>query len=319
MSSARPNPRVVIVGGGIIGLACAEALSRDGTEVCVLDQGEPGRAASWAGGGMLTPLPPDHIPDWLREPLAESLALYPEWCERLHAESGIDPEYWVCGATYIRANGERLEYPQMAQVRNPRLIRALLEVLRRRGVSVQPRTRVLDWLRDGDAVRGVHSEEGVIPCEAAILAAGAWSAVLGADGVRPVKGQMLLCRTTPGTLERMLIGEDVYLIPRRDGCILVGSSLEEVGFDVTPTSEARARLLEKGARLWPALAGLRVEAHWAGLRPCPAADAPLLGRHPSRRRLWLATGHHRLGITLAPGAAAFIEREIRGAVLEGNL
>lgn len=319
MSSARSKPRVVIVGGGIIGLACAEALSRDGTEVCVIDQDEPGRGASWAGGGMLTPLPPDHIPGWLREPLAESLALYPEWCKRLHAESDIDPEYWVCGATYIKTNGERSEYPQLAQVRNPRLIKALLEVLRRRGVSVRSRTKVIDWVRHGDQILGVRTVMGEIECAAALLAAGAWSASLGAEGIGPVKGQMLLCEARPGQLEQMLVGEDVYLIPRQDGHILIGSTLEDVGFDVTLTAEAREFLLERASRLWSPVSQLRIETQWAGLRPRPKNDAPLVGLHPSWCNLWLATGHHRLGITLAPGTAESISREIRSRLSSSNL
>src|SRR3546814_12166529 len=89
-------------------MAFAETLSRRKLRVCIIEKGEAGRAASWAGGGLLSPLPPDQCADALRPLLEESLALYPEWCERLHRESGIDPEYWVCGGDYFKNSGEHI-------------------------------------------------------------------------------------------------------------------------------------------------------------------------------------------------------------------
>ncbi|WP_051361834.1 NAD(P)/FAD-dependent oxidoreductase [Solimonas soli] len=297
---------VAIVGGGVIGMACAEALSRAGQSVCIVEKGELGRGASWAGGGMLCPLPPDHVPEPIRELLAESLALYPEWCARLQRESGIDPEYWECGADYIKNDGRHIEYPRLAQVRNPRLMKALAGTLRARGVSVREHSTALGWIEADGVVNGVRTTRGDIACGKAVLAAGAWSAALGADDVRPAKGQMLLLRSTPGHLPRMLIGDEVYLIPRRDGHILVGSTIEDVGFDVAPTAAARTHLLARAVRLWPPAAGLPLVAHWAGLRPRLAGDGPALGPHPRTGGLWLATGHFRIGLTLAPASAARI-------------
>ncbi|MGH8446318.1 MAG: NAD(P)/FAD-dependent oxidoreductase [Solimonas sp.] len=304
---------VAIVGGGVIGMACAEALSRKGVEVCVIDKGEAGRAASWAGGGMLCPLPPDHIPEAIRALLEESLALYPEWCARLHRESGIDPEYWACGADYYKTDGRHFEYPRMAQVRNPRLVKALAETLRRRGVPLVERTAVRGWLEDDGRLSGCDTNAGTLFCRAAVLAAGAWSGGLGADGVGPAKGQMLLLRGEPGRLGRMLIGDDVYLIPRRDGHVLVGSTIEHVGFDLEVSQAARDLLLERAARLWPASMDLPVVGHWAGLRPMPSADGPLVGPHPRLPGLWQATGHFRIGLTLAPATAARIAAALPAA------
>ncbi len=95
----------------------------------------------------------------------------------------------------------------------------------------------------------------MIACAAAVLAAGARSAPLGADGVRSVKGQMLLLGAAPGALPRIRIGNEVDLIPRRDGQVLLGSTLEETGFEQTPTAAARAALIDKAASLWPAVRG----------------------------------------------------------------
>lgn len=296
---------VVIVGGGVIGLACAEALSARGIDVCVIERDLVGRAASWAGGGMLTPLPPDQCPDAIRSLLEESLRLYPDWCARLRAESGIDPEYWVCGAEYLK-NGQTIAYPQMAQVRNPRLLRALVAVLRKRGVPLIEHTEVIGWdcNIESNRLRAVRTARGTISCCAAVLAAGAWSAPLGAEGIKPAKGQMLLLDAPPGALMQLLIGESVYLIPRRDGQILVGSTVEDVGFNLDTTMEAREVLLGRAARLWPPVRHYPVLRQWAGLRPQAASDAPLLDAHPGIPGLYRATGHFRVGLTLAPASAA---------------
>src|SRR3546814_21097018 len=110
----------------------------------------------------------------------------------------------------------------MAQVRNPRLLKALAETLRRRGVSLQTRTPALDWIRNGDAVSGVRTTSGDVNARASILCAGAWSADLGTTGDEPVKGQMLLLGGEPGALNRARLGDDVTLIPPRTGKLLAG-------------------------------------------------------------------------------------------------
>lgn len=294
-------------------MACAEALSRIGHSVCVIEKNEVGRAASWAGGGMLCPLPPDHVPEAIRDLLAESLALYPEWCARLHCESGVDPEYQECGADYFKSTGQHIEYPRMAQVRNPRLMKALAGTLRVRGVALFEHTEVQGWLEEQGRLKGVRTMRGDIACERAVLAAGAWSAALGAEGVRPAKGQMVLLRGAPGELPRMLIADDVYLIPRLDGHILVGSTIEDAGFDTTPTAEARDTLLARARRLWPRSSELPVVMHWAGLRPRPDGEAPTVGPHARIQGLWQATGHFRIGLTLAPATAARIVAQITSA------
>lgn len=293
---------VGIVGGGVIGMACAEALSRRDLRVAIIERDRVGRAASWAGGGMLTPLPPDQCPEPLRELLDESLRLYPDWCARLHEESGIDPEYWACGGEYWK-HGRRIDYPQLAQVRNPRLLRALAATLRARGVHFIEETTASAWDIDAGRVVGVRCGTRLLRCRHAVLAAGAWSATLGAEGIAPVKGQMLLLAAPAGRLSRMLIDDEVYLIPRRDGQVLVGSTLETVGFDLTTTAEAREALLRGAERLWPEVREWPVIRQWAGLRPRPAGESPLLGAHPQLAGLYLATGHYRIGLTLSPASA----------------
>lgn len=305
---------VVVVGGGVIGLACAERISRLGgirpERIALIERGSLGRAsASWAGGGMLCPLPPDECPEPIRELYERSLALYPGWCAALREESGIDPEYWQCGALY-RKDGREQHLDWLAQVRNPRLLQALIAVLRRRGVRLIEGCALQSWIVEDGVLRGLRSSLGEIRCTQAVLAAGAWSGALGAEGITPAKGQMLLLRAAPGALAQIIIGEGGYLIPRRDGGVLVGSTVEEVGFDELPSAQALELLRARAQRLWPAAAALPLERHWAGLRPKPQGEAPLLGPHPQIRNLLLATGHFRIGITLAPASAERIARRI---------
>lgn len=297
----------VVVGAGVIGLACAEALSRSqgvgARRIAVIERDALGRAsASWASGGMLCPLPPDQCPEPIRDLYERSLVLYPGWCAALREESGVDPEYWQCGAIY-RKDGQEQWLDWLAQVRSPRLLQSLIATLRNRGVTLLDHTAVQSWDCVDGVLRGLHSTRGVISCRQALLAAGAWSQPLGAEGMGPAKGQMILLRGAPGALPHILIGEDGYMIPRRDGRLLVGSTLEDVGFDTTPTAAAAELLRARAQRLWPASRELPLEAHWTGLRPKPAGDAPLIGPHPSIQGLFLATGHFRIGVTLAPATA----------------
>lgn len=315
MNLAHSSPTAVVIGGGVIGLFTAWRLSDAGFKVRLVEQNQVAAAgsgaASWAGGGMLSPLPPDRVPEAIRFLLQESLESYPECCDQLRSESGIDPEYWVCGAEYVKKDGQRLAYPEMAQVRPPRLLKALVVALQRRGVELLEKTQVKGYIERGGRLRGVRTDQGDLDCDAAVLAAGAWSSSLGAPGITPLKGQMLLARASPGLLSRMLIGDDVYLIPRQDGRILVGSTLEKTGFDHSSTTEARTLLLERAGALWPAITTLPIESQWAGLRPRADTPCPLIGPHPELPGLWRATGHFRLGITLAPATASRVVLQIQ--------
>lgn len=303
---------VVIVGGGIIGLTTALELARAGLKVCVLDRGTPGREASWAGGGMLSPLPPDAPAPEIKALLDESLALYPDYCEELRATTGVDPEYWVCGAKILRPSGERW-IPGLAQVRNPRLIRALLLALRQYKVEVVAHVPALHWLQKSGALKGVHTAQGAIGCGAAVLAAGAWSGQMANVAIEPVKGQMLLLRAVPGLLDHIRMDDQAYVIPRRDGQLLVGSTLERAGFDAEPTRSARDSLIESAERLQPGSGKFEVLHQWAGLRPANGEAAPFVGPMDEMTGLFANVGHFRLGITLSLASAQLCSRQILGS------
>lgn len=293
---------MVVVGAGIIGLTTALELARAGRSVCVLERGLAGREASWAAGGILSPLPPsDPVPEF-RDLLDESLELFPDYCAALQEQTGIDPEFWRCGATMQEEQGERW-YPDIAQVRNPRLLKALVAALERANVPLLEQTAVLGWQKENNRLTGVLTASGVIACQQAVLAAGAWSSRYVQFPVRPVKGQMLMLKATPGLLDHIKIDSQAYVVPRRDGRVLVGSTLEEAGFDVAPTPQAKSYLMDCAVRLWPLAKDMEIESHWAGLRPYANQVAPLIGPVPELAGLFINTGHFRLGVTLSLASA----------------
>lgn len=323
MSSCAPSTDVIVIGAGVVGLATAVELLRQGLRVKVLERGAVGRGgASWAGGGILFPLDPGDVNADVRALLAESLHGYAAWCALLAQRSGIDPEYlpsglqvrepfdldaWStlaadAGLALRRAQGHA-DIPGVAQVRSPRLLRALAGSVRALGGELLEHTAVTGWLDAGRGV-GVRTADAVHLAHTVVLACGAWTRELSAQApIEPVRGQMLLIDAQPGEVERIVLAQRRYLIPRRDGAVLVGSTVERVGFDDQSTAQGRTQLLDTLAHLAPALARRRVLAHWSGLRPAPAGDAPILEWSRERAGVLINTGHYRIGITLAPASA----------------
>ncbi len=205
-----------------------------------------------------------------------------------------------------------LHEPEIAQIRNPRLLKALVQGCARRQVELAPNEPVLELVVERDRVLGVRTPRRTIAAGETILAAGAWSGELARSlglelGVEPVRGQMLLVEGLPGALETMVLGcGGRYLIPRADGRILVGSTLEHVGFDRRPTLEGIQGLLAAALRLAPGLARGTLARAWAGLRPATPDRLPFLGRPDGLRGIVLATGHYRNGLVLTPVTAGIV-------------
>jgi glycine oxidase len=200
----------------------------------------------------------------------------------------------------------------VANVRNPRLVKALRAALAQMpNVTLHEQTAVTGFVREGEQVVGVHTAQGEIRADRVVLTAGAWSgellATLGLDlPVEPVKGQMILFKCAADFLPSMVLAKGRYAIPRKDGHILVGSTLEHCGFDKTPTEEALASLKASAIELLPALADAEVVGHWAGLRPGSPDGVPFIGPVPGFDGLWLNCGHYRNGLVLAPASCQLL-------------
>ena len=220
----------------------------------------------------------------------------------------------VMGGGYSRA----VHMADIANVRNPRLVKSLkAALLNMPNVTIQEQCEVSGFVREGDRVTGVNTPAGEILADAVVLAAGAWSgdllATLGLTlPVEPVKGQMILYKCASDFLPSMILAKGRYAIPRRDGHILIGSTLEHEGYDKTPTNNALESLKASAVELIPALAHAEVVGHWAGLRPGSPEGIPFIGAVPAHDGLWLNCGHYRNGLVLAPASCQLLADLLMG-------
>ena len=205
-----------------------------------------------------------------------------------------------------------LECRETAQVRNPRLLRALHTACIRAGVVIREDSPVRDFIVEGDRVVGVRTETGSIAASHVVLCAGAWSSRIGDRlqslmPIHPVRGQMVLLKLDRRPFGRIIARGKSYLVPRRDGHVLLGATEEpEAGFTKRNTAKGVAGLLERAVRMAPMLADAPVAATWSGLRPGTPDDMPYIGKVPGLEGLIAATGHYRTGLTLAPVTAEVV-------------
>ncbi len=328
----------VVIGGGLIGMLSAWELRQSGLSVTIVEQGKCGMESSWAGGGILSPLYPWRYADPVTALARWSQQHYPDFIQRLHEHSGIDPQLQKNGllildtedAAAATAWAQRWDYrlaqpgadeirslepalaelsdsslwmPEVAHVRNPRLLKSLKKSLLNQGVKILEHCAAESFLQARGSVQGVVLENETLLAANVVVAGGAWSGKLlastGVDlPVRPVRGQMILYRGEPGVVSRIILSQDRYVIPRRDGRVLVGSTLEETGFDKSTTESARVALAAEARRLIPVLAEYDIEYHWAGLRPASPEGIPYISAHPDMAGLYVNAGHFRNGVVL---------------------
>lgn len=343
----------LVVGGGVVGMMLARNLALAGAAVTLVERGECGMEASWAGGGIVSPLYPWRYPDAVTRLANWSQAHYRDLARSLSGQTGCDVEYAETGLLILQVedrasaldwaatHGVRLEaldrrslddlqpgvarhwqggwwMPGVASVRNPRLARALRIGLQKDPrVQLVERTSVTGLLRQSGVVTGVCTSATEFHAEKTVICGGAWSAKLLETvdyslPVVPVRGQMLIHQPAPGLLRRVILAEGRYLIPRLDGRILVGSTLEYEGFSKQVTEEAHQSLLRSAVRLLPALKRVPVEAHWCGLRPGSRDGIPVMGAVPGLQGLHVCAGHFRNGLVLAPASARFMADVLLG-------
>ncbi len=329
------NP-VIVVGAGVLGLMIARELSHAGAQVVVLDRQTVGRESSWAGGGILSPLI-SRLASWsqqrypgLCQDLAARTGMDPQY-ERTGMLLTGDKQESSRALNWAREFNQALEpvtsvqahklEPQLgeipapflwmkniAHVRNPRLLAAIRRDLELNGVEIRENSEVRGFDIKGDAISRVITRNGKLDASACVIAAGAWTGRLVKSldlslPIEPVRGQMLVYNTAPGTIRRMVLHQGRYLIPRRDGRVLVGSTLEYDGFEKVVSDEARLSLQKSAVWFAPILNNSVVEHQWAGLRPGSPGGRPFIGRHPLLTNTYVCSGHFRNGLVLAPASA----------------
>lgn len=304
-------PDVVIAGAGLIGLACALECHRRGLRVTVLERGRAGQEASWAAAGMLAAHDPAN-PAALQLLSNLSLSLYPDFLDRVADLGGmavpIETEWALEQAEGGKADAtpDHFNATGFHRIReqslNPRLLAAAVcAAVRQTGISLREQTAMRSY-RSGKNGVEVYTGQEALSCGQFLDCTGAWSAA----SVRPAKGQMLRLHApgalAAGTLGNMVVRTpQIYLVPRLDGSVVVGATLEDVGFDKTLHEADLDRLHQQAAALVPALQSAPRLESWAGLRPATVDQLPLLGS--TGERTWIAAGHFRNGVLLAPGTA----------------
>jgi len=351
----------VIVGGGVIGLACAWRLARADLRVRVLERDAPGAGASFVAAGMLAPV---GEVTWGEEALLrmtlESARSWPQFAGELEASSEVEVGYRPSGALHVALDRDETEelrrrfqlmeslgleaswlrpggcrelepglstgvaagvhVPGEAAVDPRAVVAALAAAVEREGGQVVPAADVIGALDSGGRIAGVVTADGrEHQAQRVVLAAGAWSGATSwlpswaRPPVRPVKGQVVVLRDAASApvCERMLASERVYLVPRTDGRLVIGATVEERGFDVLVTAGGVFELLREAYRILPDVAELQLVETVASVRPGTPDNLPLIG--PSEiDGLLLATGHFRNGILLAPYTAEAVAAAICG-------
>ena len=362
------NREIIVIGGGVIGLAIAFELKLRGAEVKVISR-DVQQAASGAAAGMLAPMAEEIADPVMLDLCLRSRWLYPEWTNKLENLTGIATGYLPCGIlapsygdgetgsgqtprrrkTQGNADQERrgdeetgrqgdgeiggktwldretIEfyqpglgqdvvggwwYPEDGQVDNRCLMRSLIQAAQNLKIEIQEGVTVQGIQQKEGKVTNIMTSQGSLTAEKYVLATGSWASQLLPIPVKPVKGQMMSLRMPhqphePYPLQRVLFGNNIYFVPRQDGRLILGATVEKVGWTPHNTPQGIQNLLNRATKLYPAVADWQIEEFWWGFRPGTPDKLPILGTSPCDN-FYLATGHYRNGILLAPITASLI-------------
>jgi len=349
---------VVVIGGGIIGLASAYYLAQAGKSVTLVERRGIGQEASGANVGLVTLFSGHSFDEPDPGPVYELTRASIDAYASLGQELGVDIEYEPCGGVVYaqtegqlavirrayegyRAHGVPVEWldargirecepaffservlggvfcPLNGQINPLMLCRAFARGARRLGARIMLGTTVQNVYYGNGRVRAVRTSEGDIPCEFAVNAAGAWAAEIGEMAgqrlpVKPARGQIVLTEPLPRFIHRVISGAEPSARQTRRGNMIIGGSVEDVGFDKRVTPSIIDHFVRGVVSHYPALAGLSVIRAWAGLRPATPDSKPIIELCDEPAHLCLAVGHSRRGICYAAGTGRLVADLITG-------
>ncbi|MBA2379535.1 MAG: glycine oxidase ThiO [Blastocatellia bacterium] len=338
----------LIIGGGIIGLTIARELHRRGERsIAVVDQSTIGTEASWAAAGMLAPNIEAQRTSAFCRICNDSLALYPAFISELQAETDVRVELNTNGIICLSFNedppasvesGQPLSsdairhlephispnvrdgilFPNEGHVNNRALLNALRRYAELNNIRIIENTQTSEILSDNGRAQGAAGPATSFRSATTIVATGAWSSLITISGqhlpfqIKPVKGQMIALNSSGIDLSHVIYSPRGYLVPRSADRILVGATVENTGFDKSSTPDAAREIHAAAAEIIPDLAHVKIVDQWAGLRPHAPNGTPIIGPVPDVENLYLAAGHFRNGILLAPLTAAYIADDVQG-------
>ncbi len=323
--------KVAVVGGGIVGCLTALELTKRDCQVTLVERNavasQTSGESSWAGAGILFPLLPWMYKDEVNQLALAGASMYPALCEHLLTTTAIDPEFITSGMQIlapsdektaidwclknnidVQSNAQGLFLPSVAQVRPPQLLKALRLALIQNGVELLEHTE-LQALTQCEQLTSWQTTSGaVLEADQFVVTSGAWSFELLKSttqhlNIKPMRGQILLYEQDGEKLAHIVYKDGFYLVPRQDGLLLAGSTLEDVGFDKNTTEEVKLALQIKAETILPGLKNASILKHWSGLRPGTPENLPTIAAHQSIQNLYLNTGHFRYGLTMAPASA----------------
>lgn len=338
------SDRVVIIGGGIVGCMTAMELVDRGYQVTIVERNQiasqTSGESSWAGGGIIFPLLPWMYSEPVNTLTGYGAQAYSKICARLEKETSLPTGFIESGflilppydhqaaVDWCESHQQEFEFvdkvdsllspiqnaalhlPKVCQARPPFFMKALRQWLVQHDVTLLEHTELLplDELR---ALNAWQTTDGrVIEADKFVVTSGAWSFLLLRNvaqklNIKPMRGQILLYQP-PENLKQIVYQNGFYMIPRGDGYLLAGSTLEDVGFDASTTEAVRDELTIKAQSIMPSLKGLPIIKHWSGLRPGTPENLPTISAHPHIQNLYLNTGHFRYGLTMAPASAKLV-------------
>lgn len=345
------SKHVVIIGGGIVGCMTAMELHKRGHRVTIVERNQiasqTSGESSWAGGGIIFPLLPWQYSSAVNALTRDGAASYRTLSQQLLAETGIDANFAQSGflllpkfdmeaaqswcaqnqlaAQTVKASNfgvqslsgeEALWLPEVCQIRPPYFMQAMRLWLEHHQVTMLEHTQLVPLQEISELHRWQTTTGETIEADQFVVTSGAWSFELLKDtaaklNIKPMRGQILLYKPEKN-LEQMVYREGFYMIPRLDGYLLAGSTLEDVGFDSGVTENVRLEIQAKAEAIMPSLHGQPIIKHWSGLRPGTPENLPTISAHPTIQNLYLNTGHFRYGLTMAPASAKIISAIMAG-------
>ena len=338
----------IVIGGGIIGMTTAREIANRGASVAILDRQSFGNEASRVAGGILSPMRP-WIENKDSIALSEkSKKLYTNFIHELKNETGIDSQLIRSGLiitnkahsqeTIIWAKKNKIELiekinihypklnipnhsillPEIFQVRPTLLLNALYKSLQNLQVKLLENSIISHIQIDKNEFKYITlSNHKKIYSNNLIITAGAWSKLVlksinNEVNIKPIRGQIINLRSNKSIIDKIILDGAYYLIPRHDNNILIGSTMEDVGFINKTTDLAKDQLLQWGYSIIPQLIETKLVSHSAGLRPAASDGKPLIGLVTNFKNIYINSGHFRKGILQAPASAKLLADHLFG-------